>query len=41
MHLKHLFIAVPATLLILGSGAAANAGTPINDVGAIACVNDK
>ena len=40
MHLKHLFIAVPAALLILGNGAA-NAGQTINDVGAIACVNDK
>jgi hypothetical protein len=41
MHLKHLFIAAPAALLILGSGTAANAGQTINDVGAIACVNDK
>ena len=41
MHLKHLFIAVPAALLILGNGAVANAGQTINDVGAIACVNDK
>ena len=41
MHLKHLFIAAPAALLILGSGAVANAGNTINDVGAIACVNDK
>ena len=40
MHLKHLFIAVPAALLILGGGAA-KAGQPISDVGALACVNDK
>ena len=40
MNLKHLFVAVPAALLILGSGVA-NAGQTINDVGAIACVNDK
>ena len=40
MNLKHVFIAVPAALLILGNGAA-NAGQTINDVGAIACVNDK
>ena len=40
MHLKHLFIAVPTALLILGNGVA-NAGQTINDVGAIACVNDK
>ena len=33
MNLKQLFVAVPATLLILGSGAA-NAGQTINDVGA-------
>ena len=37
MHLKHLFIAVPTALLILGNGVA-NAGQTINDVGAIACV---
>ena len=40
MNLKHLFVAVPTTLLILGNGVA-NAGQTINDVGAIACVNDK
>ena len=40
MNLKQLFVAVPTTLLILGSGVA-NAGQTINDVGAIACVNDK
>ncbi len=40
MNLKHLFIAVPAALLVLGSGAA-NAGQTINEAGAIACVNDK
>ena len=41
MHLKYLFIAVPAALLILGSGAVANAGQTINEAGAIACINDK
>ncbi len=40
MNLKHLFIAVPAALLILGSGAA-NAGQTINEAGALACVIDK
>ena len=40
MNLKQLFVAVPTTLLILGSGVA-NAGQTINDVGAMACVNDK
>jgi hypothetical protein len=40
MHPKHLLAAVPAALLILCSGTA-NAGQTINDVGAIACVNDK
>ena len=40
MNLKHLFVAVPTTLLILGSGVA-NAGQTIKDVGAMACVNDK
>ena len=40
MSLKYLFVAVPATLVILGSGAA-NAGQTINEAGAIACVNDK
>jgi hypothetical protein len=40
MNTKQLFVAVPATLLILGCGAA-NAGNTINKVGALACVNDK
>ena len=40
MNLKHVFVASPAALLILGSGAA-NAGQTINEAGAIACVNDK
>ena len=40
MNLKQLFVAVPMTLFILGSGVA-NAGQTINDVGAMACVNDK
>ena len=33
MNLKHLFVAVPATLFILGNGAA-NAGQTINEAGA-------
>ena len=40
MNPKHLFIAVPAALFILGSGAAI-AGQTNNEAGAIACVNDK
>ena len=40
MSLKHLFVAVPAAFFILGNGAA-NAGQTMNEVGAIACVNDK
>jgi hypothetical protein len=40
MNFKQLFVAVPATLFILGNGAA-NAGNIINEAGAIACVNDK
>jgi hypothetical protein len=40
MTLKHLFVAVPAALFILGSGAA-NAGETINEAGVIVCVNDK
>ena len=40
MNLKHLFVAVPATLFILGSGVA-NAGETIDDVGTLACVTDK
>ena len=39
MNLKHLFVAVPA-LLILGNGVA-NAAETINDTGALACINDK
>jgi hypothetical protein len=35
-----LFVAVPATLFILGNGAA-NAGQTIDRVGAIACITDK
>jgi hypothetical protein len=40
MTFAQLLLATSAALLILGSGAA-NAGQTINDVGAIACVNDK
>jgi hypothetical protein len=40
MNLKHLFVVLPAALLILGNGAA-NAGQTIDDVGAIACVDDN
>jgi hypothetical protein len=40
MNRKHLFVAVPAALLVLSSGAA-NAGETINEAGAIACINDK
>ena len=40
MNLKQLFVAMPAALLILGTGAA-KAGQTINDVGALACVTDK
>src|SRR6478609_12092592 len=40
MKLMHVFVASTAAFLILGSGAA-KAGQTINDVGAIACVNDK
>jgi hypothetical protein len=40
MKPKQLFLAVPAALLILGSGTA-NAGNTVDDAGAIACVNDK
>jgi hypothetical protein len=39
MNLKHLFVAVPA-LLILGNSVA-NAAETINDAGALACINDK
>jgi hypothetical protein len=40
MNFMHVFVASTAAFLILGSGAA-KAGQTINDVGAIACVNDK
>jgi hypothetical protein len=40
MNLKRLFVAVPATLFILGNGAA-NAGHTMNEAGALACVVDK
>jgi hypothetical protein len=40
MNLKHLFLAVPTTLLVLGSGVA-NAGQTINEAATMACVNDK
>ena len=39
MNVKQLFVAVPAALIMLGGGAA-KAG-PIDDVGDMACVNDK
>ena len=37
MTLKHLFLAAPAALLVLGGGAA-NAGKTIEEAGALACV---
>ena len=40
MKLSSLFLAVPAALLVLGSGAA-SAGEAISDAGAFACVADK
>src|SRR5262245_19480928 len=40
MNLKHLFVAAAVALCVLGGGVA-NAGEPIMDTGAIACVNDK
>ncbi|MGB8119951.1 MAG: hypothetical protein WCF56_14710, partial [Pseudolabrys sp.] len=40
MTLERLFIAIPAALFILANWPA-NAGQTIDDVGAIACVNDK
>jgi hypothetical protein len=40
MNLKHLLLAVPTTLLVLGSGVA-NAGQTINEAATMACVNDK
>ena len=40
MNFMHVLVASTAAFLILGSGAA-KAGQTINDVGAMACVNDK
>ncbi|MGB8709185.1 MAG: hypothetical protein WCD39_05385 [Methyloceanibacter sp.] len=40
MNLKHLFVTVPAALLILGNGAA-NAGQAIDRLGAVVCITDK
>ena len=40
MKLKQFSVAVPVTLIVLGGGVV-YAGQTINDVGAIACVNDK
>jgi hypothetical protein len=40
MTLKHLFLAAPAALLLLGNGAA-KAGQTIEEAGALACVMDK
>jgi hypothetical protein len=40
MNLKQLSVAVPAALLVIGSGAA-TAGQTINEAAAMACVNDK
>jgi hypothetical protein len=40
MNLKRVFVVSTAAFLFLG-GSAAKAGQTINDVGAIACVNDK
>ena len=40
MNAKQLFLALPATLVIL-TGGAANAGETINEAGAIVCVTDK
>jgi hypothetical protein len=40
MKLSSLFLAVPAALFVLGSGAA-SAGEAISDAGAFACVADK
>ena len=40
MYAKTLMVAVPAAMLILGSGIA-NAGQTINVAGTMACVNDK
>lgn len=40
MNTKQLFVAVPAALLVFGSGAA-NAGKTMREIGTIACVTDK
>jgi hypothetical protein len=40
MNPQQLFVAVPAALLILGSGVA-NAGKTVEEAGALVCVNDK
>jgi hypothetical protein len=40
MSAKQIFVAVPAALLILSIGAA-NAGTIVDEAGAIVCVTDK
>ena len=40
MNITRVFVASTAAFLILG-GAGAKAGQTINDVGAIACANDK
>ena len=40
MNFMNVFVSSTAAFLILGSGSA-NAGQTINEVGAIACVNDK
>jgi hypothetical protein len=40
MNLRHLFVAVLAALIILGTGAA-NAAQTVNEAGALACVTGK
>jgi hypothetical protein len=40
MNVKHVFLAVPAALFILGGGTA-NAGKTTDDSGALACFTDK
>ena len=40
MDFRRLFVAIPAALFVLGSGAA-TAGETINEAGTIACINDK
>ena len=40
MNTTQLLLALPATLLILGGGAA-NAGQTINEAGTVACATDK